>query len=234
MKTNPRAWQIGGVLVVLLAAYLGWALMLRPAFADVRRTQAQTVATREQAQQVRAQAEELAAQEADLQNQIDALLRLRAKIPKDVNVPVLMRTIQAEARAEGVELDSLQPGQITRFEVVEPSPSPTQSGDSSQDGAAAAPAPAPSASNLGQGIAPADAGLAYVPLSLSGQGTYPAIRRLTARLEQQQRAFLITSLCVERATGDATAPLTFTMTARVFVLNAEEVQLPAGIRSGGE
>lgn len=229
MKTNPRTWQIGGILIVLLAAYAGWALMLRPVFANVSQTEADTVSTQQQADRVRAQTQQLAQQQEDLQDQVDALLRIRAKIPKDVNVPVLMRTIQAEARAEGVELDSLQPGQITLFSIPEPTPTASDSASPTAD---ATKAPAPTPSDLGQGIAPKDAGLAFVPLSLAGQGSYASIRRLISRLEHQQRAFLVTSLDVTRTEDTDKKPLAFAMNARVFVLNSKDVQLPASV--GGD
>jgi hypothetical protein len=115
-------------------------------------------------------------------------------------VPRLMRTIQAEARAENVELDSLQPGQITLFKVA---PEPTTSSTAPESTASDQPskaAPAPTPSNLGQGVAPKNTGVAYVPLTLSGQGSYQSIQNLIARLEQQQRAFLITVMDVNRQT----------------------------------
>ena len=61
-----------------------------------------------------------------------------------------------------------------------------------------------------------------------------AIRRLTSRLEQQQRAFLVTLLDVNRQGDDeAQEPLQFTMQARVFVLNGDNVSLPADLRTDG-
>lgn len=231
MRTNPKAWQIGGALIVLLAVYASWALLLRPAFANVAQAEADTVSTESQTEQVRAQTRQLAQQQKDLQDQVDALLRLRAKIPKDVNVPVLMRTIQTEARAEGVDLDSLQPGQITLFSIPEPTPTASDSASPAPDQTKA---PKPTPSDLGQGIAPQDAGLAFVPLSLAGQGDYASIKRLISRLEHQQRAFLVTSLDVTRSDDTEKQPLTFAMTAKVFVLNDQEVQLPASVRTGGE
>jgi hypothetical protein len=234
MKSSPRFWTIGGVVVVLIVALLGYMFAVRPVFQNVAAVRAEIQQTQEQTDRVIAQTRQLAQQEKDLQEQIRALERIRAKIPKDVNVPKLMRTIQAEARAEGVELDSLQPGQITLFEVVEPSPSPTSTdGQNQEQPAAAAPAPAPSSSNLGQGVAPKNIGVAYVPLSLTGEGTYGAVRRLTQRLEQQQRAFLITTLDINRQSdGDTDLPLVFTMQARVFVLNGDTLNLPASVKGG--
>ncbi len=234
MTSRPRIWSIGSVVIILLLAYAGWMLLLRPAFAHVATTRQEVVSTWTQVDRARAKTQDLARQKEDLQSQVDELLRLRAKIPKDVNVPTLMRTIQADAKSEGVVLDTLQPGEITLFPVVEPSatPSPEQS-------AAAAGTPAPKAQptpeDLGQGLAPQDAGLAYVPLSLSGQGDYVAIRDFITRVEHQQRAFLVTVLNVVRQTGgDTKQPLEFTLEARVFVLNAKEVRLPASLQSEGQ
>jgi len=224
-------WTIGSVLIILLVAYAGWMLLLRPAFGHVATTRQETVSTSTRVDTVRAQTQELARQKEDLQSKVDELLRLRAKIPKDVNVPTLMRTIQADAKSEGVVLDTLQPGEITLFPVVEPaaSPSPDQSGATE---AAPAPKAQPTPEDLGQGLAPQDAGLAYVPLSLSGQGDYVAIRDFVTRVEHQQRAFLVTVLNVVRQTGgDTKKPLEFTLEARVFVLNAKEVRLPASLQS---
>lgn len=232
MSRNPRFWWIAGLTVVVLVGVAGWMFVVKPVFAAVGETRQQIVETDAQTDKVVAQTKRLAEQAEDLETQIEALLRIRAKIPKDVNVPKLMRTIQAEARMEGVELDSLQPGQITLFKVEAP---PADTSGTTSDASAPPSQPSPDPTNLGQGLAPKNTGVAYVPLTLSGQGTYGAIRRLTARLEQQQRAFLITTLDVVRQSeGDADAPLEFTMQARVFVLNGDEVKLPADLRPGGD
>ena len=235
MKNNPRFWQVGGLLAVLIVGYVGWMLVVSPVFSAVAQTREETEATDKQTETVMFQTRQLAEQAKDLQEQIDALLRIRAKIPKDVNVPKLMRTIQAEARMEGVELDSLTPGQITLFQV-EVTPSPTSTSEAAPDPTPSSkPQPVPTPTNLGQGVAPKNTGVAYVPLSLSGQGTYGSIRRLTARLEQQQRAFLVTLLEVARQSDTTTdQPLQFTMEARVFVLNGDEVKLPTELQPGGE
>ncbi len=231
MRSSPRFWTIGGVILVVIVALVGYMFAIRPVFQNVAAVRVEIQQTQEQTDRVMLQTRQLAQQEKDLQEQIEALERIRAKIPKDVNVPKLMRTIQAEARAEGVELDSLQPGQITLFEIVEPSPSPTTADGASPNASAPAPAPVPSASNLGQGVAPKNIGVAYVPLSLTGQGTYSSVRRLTQRLEQQQRAFLITTLDITRQSSNETdLPLVFTMQARVFVLNGDTVNLPASVK----
>lgn len=235
MRSKPRTWYVGGAIAVLIAGYVGWMLVVRPVYAAVAATREQVTMTEDQTDKVMLQTRKLAEQEKDLQQQIDALMRIRAKIPKDVNVPKLMRTIQSVARAEGVAVDSLQPGQITLFQVVTPSPSSSGSAEAATPDSTTAPKPTPTPSNLGQGVAPRDAGVAYVPLTLTGQGSYSSIRRLTSRLEQQQRAFLITMLDVNRVTDDnADSPLEFTMEARVFVLNGKAVSLPAELLEDGE
>ena len=106
MKTNPRAWYIGGALAVVLFGYLGWMFVVKPVYAAASQTLNEAETTETQTERVVLQTKELAVQEKDLQEQIDALMRIRAKIPKDVNVPKLMRTIQSQARAEGVAIDS--------------------------------------------------------------------------------------------------------------------------------
>jgi len=234
MKNNPRFWLIGGLLAVVLFAYVAWMVAVRPVYSSVSQTNQQVTTTNEKTDATVVQTKQLAAQAKDLQQQVEALQRIRAKIPKDVNVPKLMRTIQAEARAEGVELDSLQPGQITLFKVQPtPTPSASDSGNAEESQAPAAPAPTPS--DLGQGVAPKNTGVAYVPMTLTGQGSYNSIKQLLVRLEQQQRAFLVTSLDISRNTGQtgSAGPLTFTMQARVFVLNGDAVRLPADLRTGG-
>lgn len=236
MKNNPRFWLIGGLIFVLMVGFAGWMLVVNPVFGAVSETNAEVDATDQTTDKVMAQTRQLVAQKEDLQHQIEVLMRIRAKIPKDVNVPRLMRTIQAEARAENVELDSLQPGQITLFQAA---PEPAASSASPESTASDQPAPAapqPTPSNLGQGVAPKNTGVAYVPLTLSGQGSYQSVQNLIARLEQQQRAFLVTVLDVNRQTdSQAKGALDFTMQARVFVLNGDAVQLPADLQpSGGE
>ena len=118
MRNNPRFWLIGGMLFVLMVGFAGWMLVVNPVFGAVSQTNEEIDTTDRTTDTVMAQTRQLAEQKEDLERQIDLLMRIRAKIPKDVNVPRLMRTIQAEARAENVELDSLQPGQITLFKVA--------------------------------------------------------------------------------------------------------------------
>jgi Tfp pilus assembly protein PilO len=236
MRNNPRFWLIGGLIFVLMVGLAGWMVVVNPVFGTVSETNEEIDATDRTTDTVMAQTRQLAQQKEDLERQIEMLMRIRDKIPKDVNVPRLMRTIQAEARAENVELDSLQPGQITLFKVTpEPSTSSAAPESTASDEPTKA-APEPTPSNLGQGVAPKNTGVAYVPLTLSGQGSYESIQNLIARLEQQQRAFLITVLDINRQTdSDAKAPLEFTMQARVFVLNGDAVQLPADLQpTGGE
>lgn len=235
MKNNPRFWLVGGLILVIMVGFAGWMLVVNPVYGAASQTRSEVDATEHKTDAVMAQTRRLAQQAEDLEQQIEVLMRIRAKIPKDVNVPRLMRTIQAEARAENVDLNSLQPGQITLFKVA-PSPTPTASespsGESEKPKAAA---PEPTPSNLGQGVAPRNTGVAYVPLTLSGQGSYRAVQKLIARLEQQQRAFLVTVLDINRQTdSEAGTSLEFTMQARVFVLNGDAVQLPAELETGGD
>lgn len=235
MKNNPRFWLVGGLLLVVMVGFAGWMLVVNPVFGAVSQTRSEVDSTDRKTDAVMAQTRQLAQQADDLEQQIEVLMRIRAKIPKDVNVPRLMRTIQAEARAENIELTSLQPGQITLFKVT---PTPTASPSASESGDNEKPKPAapqPTPSNLGQGVAPKNTGVAYVPLTLSGQGSYKAVQNLIARLEQQQRAFLVTVLDINRQSdSEAGATLDFTMQARVFVLNGDSVQLPADLQSGGD
>ncbi len=236
MKNNPRFWLVGGLLFVLMVGFAGWMLVVNPVFGAVSQTNEEVDATDRTTDTVMAQTRQLAQQKEDLERQIEVLMRIRAKIPKDVDVPRLMRTIQAEARAENVELDSLQPGQITLFKVTSTPSASSAAPESTASDEPTKAAPEPTPSNLGQGVAPKNTGVAYVPLTLSGQGSYQAVQNLIARLEQQQRAFLVTVLDINRQTdSDAKAPLEFTMQARVFVLNGDAVQLPADLQpTGGE
>ena len=76
-------------------------------------------------------------------------MRIRAKIPKDVNVPKLMRTIQScPSGGRGDRLPA------TRTDHVVPVERPTPSASASEDGATPdptnKPAPAPTPTNLGQ------------------------------------------------------------------------------------
>lgn len=123
MKNNPRFWLVGGLILVIMVGFAGWMLVVNPVYGAASQTRSEVDATEHKTDAVMAQTRQLAQQAEDLEQQIEVLMRIRAKIPKDVNVPRLMRTIQAEARAENVDLNSLQPGQITLFKVA-PSPTP--------------------------------------------------------------------------------------------------------------
>lgn len=232
--SNPRFWLIGGILAALLVAALGWTFVISPRMQAVAQTREQAIELDDQATMITAQAHQLQVQAQSLPEQIRALRRIQRKIPSAVDVPALLREIQVTAKVTGVTLDSLTPGQITVFAVAEPEPVATTD-TSSSDEAQASPDPTqtakpePTPTDLGQGKLPEGVGLSYVPLTITATGQFADLQRFTARVENLQRAFLITGVQLARASSTETKaknPLQLTLDTRVFVANDRLRDLP--------
>ncbi len=232
--SNPRFWLFGGILTALVLAALSWTFIVSPRMQAVAETREQAIELDDQATLITAQAHQLQIQAESLPEQIRALERIQRKIPAAVDVPALLRDIQSTAKATGVRIDSLAPGQITVFTVEEPEPAATQDSTSS-DEAQASPDPTqtakpePTPTDLGQGKLPQGVGLSYVPLTISATGEFSDLQRFTSRVENLQRAFLITGVQLARAStteSKATNPLLLTLETRVFVANDRLRDLP--------
>lgn len=229
--SNPRMWIIGGLLAALAVLALGWSFVISPRMGAVAQTREETVELEDQAVLIQNQAVQLQKQAQDLPAQIRALRRIQTKIPSSVDVPALLRDIQAAGRANRVRIDALTPGQITVFTVeVAQAPAPTDSASPEASADAPAPAPEPAPTDLGQGRLPQGVGLSYVPVSIAATGDFADLERFTARIEGLQRAYLITGVQLARGTAEADSPkanpLTLTMETRVFVANDRLRNLP--------
>jgi Tfp pilus assembly protein PilO len=231
-SSNPRFWLIGGILTALLLAALSWTFIVGPRMQAVAQTREQAIELDDQATLITAQAHQLQVQAQSLPEQIRALQRIQRKIPSSVDVPALLRDIQRTAKDTEVTIITLTPGQITVFSVEEPEPVTTQ--DSTSDEAQPSPDPTqvkpePTPTDLGQGKLPQGVGLSYVPLTIVANGAFSDLQRFTARVENLQRAFLITGVQLARATGEDTKgvnPLQMTLDTHVFVANDRLRDLP--------
>lgn len=231
-RTNPRFWLFGGVLAAMLVAALGWTFLVSPRMEAVAETREQAVQLDDQATMITSQAHQLQTQAQTLPEQIQALERIQRKIPSSVDVPALLRDIQRTAKATGVTIETLTPGQITVFVVEEPTPVATDTSSSdevqaSPDPTAARPQPTPT--DLGQGKLPEGVGLSYVPLSIAATGEFSDLQRFTSLIENLQRAFLITGVQLARSSGTdikGKNPLQLTLDTRVFVTSDRLRNLP--------
>lgn len=234
MTSTPRFWFVGGALLALLLAALGWSMVLSPRMDAVAQTRDEAEQLDLQTERVMLQVRELQQQAKDLPDQIRALERIQRRIPDSVDVPELLRDIQRSARAHDVVVEALTPGEITVFSSTEDTGNEGTSTTSSDDPAATpdatAPAPQPTQTDLGQGKVPQGTGLSYVPISVTAAGDFADLQSFTREIETLQRAYLITG--VELARADATDskadnPLTITLDTRIFVASDRLKELPS-------
>lgn len=231
---SPRFWLVSGVLAAALIAALAWNFIVNPRMQAVAQTRQQAIELDDQATKITAQAHQLQAQAEDLPEQIRSLQRIQRRIPSAVDVPALLRDIQRTAKTTGVVIDGLTPGEITVFTIEEPEPTPTQNSSSSDEPQANPDAtkpaqPDPTPTDLGQGKIPQGVGLSYVPLTISAHGEFSELQQFTARVENLQRAFLITGVQLARVNSTdikGKNPLQLTLDTRVFVASDRLRELP--------
>lgn len=232
--SSPRFWLIGGILLAVAVLAASWSLLISPRMKTVSETRAQAVELQNQAVLIQGQAQQLQRQAQDLPAQIQALRRIQAKIPAQVDVPALLRDVQRLAQRSDVNIDALTPGQITVFAAAEPAPKATSSDSEPQPTPdATQPAPQPTPTDLGQGRLPKGVGLSYVPVSITATGEFANLVRFTRDVENLQRAYLITGVQLTRTTSaadtgskQAANPLNLVMDTRIFVATDRLRSLP--------
>lgn len=204
--TPTRLWSLVTAVTVAVVLGGGWFLLVAPKrseAADLRdQTQVQLAANDTLALRI----EQLAAQYEQLPAERARLAELRRNIPATPALPALIRDLSAAARASGAELVSVAPGTITPLvQGGTPVAAPTPAAGA--EGSTEAPAAAPTAA------------LQYIPVTLTTEGSFVALKRFLHGLEELDRSFLVTGIAANVTSDEesVTTELTSTVQGRVFL-----------------
>ncbi len=191
-------WAVGAVLVSVLIVIASWFLLLSPQRSDTSALKVQKTAQDSTNVATKSDIDLLRAMAVDLPAQRAVIAKFKDRVPDNPALPSLVRSLTAEAAKAGVKLTS----------VVPTTPSPLTTGSTA--------------------VVPDSSGLQQIGLNLSVTGDYFAVETFMSRLESLQRVFLVTSLDLTSAQGDAAAgtaakaggDVTASIIGRVFLTGA--------------
>lgn len=171
--TQTRKWSGMTVVAVVLIVAMGWLLLITPArgvtadvLAQKQATDSTNADTRIMIEKLKKQAEEVEIYRAKLQ-------KLEKRIPQSAELPKIIRSLQKTTDGVGIDW--------TKFD---PEPPKTMAMPA-LDGAPVDPTAVPGESTEG---------LYLVLISMEAQGSYVQMEKLLRKIEDMQRAFLVTSV----------------------------------------
>jgi Tfp pilus assembly protein PilO len=181
-------WSVGAVLFSVLIVVVAWFVLIAPRRSTAADLRAQDVSGQQGNQVLRARIEDLRVQFAKLPEQRAKLDEINRQLPPAVDMPVLLRAVDALASSSGVTLSSFAPG--------EPS--------------AVAATGAPGASGT------ASPGLYSIPVSMVVKGDYfQSVAFLRQLQTGMPRAMLVAGLQITTGASD-TGDVQVTITGQVF------------------
>ena len=205
--TRTRVWSILTAVVVVALLAAGWFLLIAPKRSKVAELDAERAAAEQRSATVQMQIDALKEKARALPQQRRRLEAFAVKLPVDVQLPTIVRTLSALGRDAGTDVTVITPQRpVAPNEAGGPTAAPATS-----SGTAAAPA--------------GKSGYAVVPLSVTVRGSYVQIERFLSGLETTPRAFLVNVLSIQPATdvtsaSDGGVALEATLTTSAFVASA--------------
>lgn len=122
-----RLWMIGGSVLIVAALVLGWFLAISPALAVVAANESDRRAVVEENELYAADLAKLKTEFESLPTLREELDELALEVPHTVDMPGLLRTIDAAASASGVSVTGIQPADPALFVAAVPEPLTTDS-----------------------------------------------------------------------------------------------------------
>lgn len=137
---DQRIWLAGGALIALVVVAISWLVLIGPKLSSASDLDDQALMSRQQNEALQTRTDSLKAKSTQLSRYTSSLTAALASLPYDSGLPAFTRQLDAQAKAEGVTVDSLAVGAVVPVETA--APAATTSGDAGTSGT---PAPAPAA-----------------------------------------------------------------------------------------
>lgn len=125
---DHRVWLVGGALLAGIIFVISWLAFISPRLSDVSELDGQTIASRQQNDALIAKTRSLEAKRAQLPRLTSSLRAALAAIPYDSGLPAFTRQLNAQGKANGVDISSLVVGSVTPAEPATPGAASAESG----------------------------------------------------------------------------------------------------------
>lgn len=212
------------VCAVVLAG--GWFLGVQPQLAAAASNQAQQTAIDATNDKNRAELTRLAAAFAGLDATKAELARLRASVPSTTDSESLVRQIDANAAAAGVQVTNVTIGDATPYApATEPTgattASPTAGSDTDEDVPSAQPVTDPAVT---------DANFSLVPVTVAVQGSYDQALAFTKAMQSGSRLFLVSGIAAASEEEGDTPPMesqSWSLSGSVYVFTDASSTAPS-------
>lgn len=235
--SKMQAWVAGAVVVSLLLTVAAWFLLISPQRAEAASVRDQTASVVDSNARLELQIAELKSEFADLPQRQAELAVVKKALPETVQLPTLVRDLDALATSSGVTLMTLTPA--AAVPVVSAAPAAVAVPDPAAAGAEAPAAPE-AADAAAVPAASADT-LTSTPISIVLVGNFYDTEVFLRGLQTEfARDFLVTGLNVVAETAGEAAggkpavengDVTMTITGSVFVLQSAAPTAASGSAS---
>ncbi len=195
---SSQKWYLGAVVAATLVMFAGWFLLVSPQKSTASEIAASAEARQTVNQSTEREIASLKAQFKDLPVLQKQAAEIRSRMPQTPNLPSLLRTLSANAKAAGVVLVTWSPQEPVAL-----------TGSAGQRAAA------------GTSILATPGQVNQIPVTLNVEGRFANLRLFLNSIEQMKRSMLVTGLDVKRAdeAGSAANTLSVTINGRVFIAN---------------
>lgn len=137
---DQRIWLAGGALIALVVVAISWLVLIGPKLSSASDLDDQALVSRQQNEALQTRTDSLKAKSTQLSRYTSSLTAALASLPYDSGLPAFTRQLDAQAKAEGVTVDSLAVGAVVPVQPA--APAATTSGDASTSENPAPPAAA--------------------------------------------------------------------------------------------
>lgn len=199
---DQRLWLIGAAFLAAIILLVSWLALISPTLSAASDLDSQAIASRQQNDALVAKTKVLQAKRAQLPRYTSSLRAALAAIPYDSGLPAFTRQLNAQGKANGIDISSVAVGGVT----------PAETSTTSSD----------AATGTGQPVAPMPAdGLFSMQLTVQSSGSLTdQMAFLTAVRTLGPRRALITAMQVSPGTGAKAASVnrsaSFTTQLTVF------------------
>ena len=226
LQTRTTRWAALTACACIAVLAVAWLTLISPKRAEAADIQDQASAARAQNDTLEVKIAQLRAQFATLSQDKADLAQVYVQMPKGAQTPELVRNLDAMASQSGVVLKSITPGEAS---YLAPATGTAASAAGSTGSAGSSGSAGATGTNPATGTGSAAAGSAGVrvvaiPVVIAVHGDYFQTVLFLKKLQMDlPRAFLVTGLQVNQATGAATTGagtgvVDLSITGKVFAL----------------
>ncbi|MDP9417854.1 MAG: type 4a pilus biogenesis protein PilO, partial [Actinomycetota bacterium] len=205
--TKTRVWSAFAAVAMVAVLAAGWFLLVSPKRGEAAELREQTVTQGVANALLETKLKQLVEQHKQLPAKRAELADLAAQIPGEPGLPDLIRQLTADAKAAGVDLKSIAPG--------DPAPLSTATGTAAATGAPQ---------------------ILQVAVAVNVSGEFYEHERMLEKLESMRRLFQVTGFTVsprQLEAGQRIPVIDMTINGRVFMLSSGPVLVAPATAAGG-